>query len=460
MAESFTLQTSDSNVQQSDVLGRVSFAASNESNSADARLIGASVHAEAEGDFTEITNPTSLVFSTAYSESATGKIKITSSGHFIPLSNKTYDIGSSSLKFRNLYSETNYTDKLILTSGSAPSPTTSSLYNLSGILYYEDKAVAVLPSGGTANQLLQKINDTNYDLQWIDNFATEVNAYVKNTTGSGLFKGQAVYINGAQGDHPTITLAVANGESSSSKTLGLLKQDLANNEFGYVITEGTLNAINTNSAGSAGDPIWLSPTTPGALIYGTGNKPVAPNHLVFIGYVIVKQQNNGKIFIKVQNGFELGELHNVAVNGTSDGKFLQYNNASGLWIASSSGNFTSLSVNGTGVSVSGHTHVSSDITDFNSSVSGLLPVTNISAGSGISVSSSSGNYTINSLSILPYATTSLFPATGSVSSYYLATDTSRLYQWTGSLYVEIGPPIGGINNAQAAVDLYMWSNFK
>lgn len=98
--------------------------------------------------------------------------------------------------------------------------------------------------------------------------------------------------------------------------------------------------------------------------------------------------------------------------------------------------------------------------DFNSSVSGLLPVTNISAGSGISVSSSSGNYTINSLSILPYATTSLFPATGSVSSYYLATDTSRLYQWTGSLYVEIGPPIGGINNAQAAVHLYMWSNFK
>ena len=54
-------------------------------------------------------------------------------------------------------------------------------------------------------------------------------------------------------------------------------------------------------------------------------------------------------------------------------------------------------VNGTGVSISGHTHTSSNITNFNSSVSGLLPVTNIVAGSNITVSPVSGTYTINSL---------------------------------------------------------------
>jgi hypothetical protein len=53
-------------------------------------------------------------------------------------------------------------------------------------------------------------------------------------------------------------------------------------------------------------------------------------------------------------------------------------------------------VNGTGVSISGHTHTSSNITNFNSSVSGILPVKNIVAGSNITVSSSSGIYTINS----------------------------------------------------------------
>jgi len=43
-------------------------------------------------------------------------------------------------------------------------------------------------------------------------------------------------------------------------------------------------------------------------------------------------------------------------------------------LTSTSGNFTQrLLVNGTGVSVSGHTHTSSNIIDFNSSVSGLLP---------------------------------------------------------------------------------------
>lgn len=119
MGESLTLQTSDSNVQNTDVLGRLSFAASNESNTSDARLIGASVKAVAEGDFTEITNPTSLVFSTAYSETATDKIKITSSGHFLPVNDRTYDIGSSSLKFKNLYAVSGNLESLIIDTQTA-----------------------------------------------------------------------------------------------------------------------------------------------------------------------------------------------------------------------------------------------------------------------------------------------------------------------------------------------------
>jgi len=42
-------------------------------------------------------------------------------------------------------------------------------------------------------------------------------------------------------------------------------------------------------------------------------------------------------------------------------------------------------INGTGISISGHTHTSSNITNFNTSVSGLIPITNIVAGSGINV---------------------------------------------------------------------------
>ena len=109
---------------------------------------------------------------------------------------------------------------------------------------------------------------------------------------------------------------------------------------------------------------------------------------------------------------------------------------------------------------------SSNITDFNSSVSGLLPVKDIVPGTNVTVTSSSGTYTINSTAsgaatqILSYATTASFPATGSTSSYYFASDSSRLYQWTGSYYAEIGPPTAGVNNAQNAANLYLWNNFK
>jgi hypothetical protein len=393
------------------------------------------------------------------------------------------------------------------------------------------------PGFDTSHGVL-KIGDGVNNWSSLTPLTSNVPLYVKNTTGSPMTKGQAVYINGAQGDHPTIQLAIANGESSSSKTLGLLQQNLSDNEFGYVTVEGLLEGINTNSATVAGDTIWLSPTVSGGVVYGTSNKPSAPNHMVFIGYVLRKQSNNGKVYIKVQNGFELEELHNVAISGVSNNQALIYNSASGLWLnktldssyinnfgesvqdvvgsgflvagsgitldyndisntltISSSGtgggggvsianagdnriltsdgtstgisaetnltfDGTSLKVNNIDVSVSGHSHTSSDISDFNSSVSGLLPVTNISAGSGISVSSSSGNYTVNSTTILSYATTASFPVTGSTDSYYLASDTSRLYQWTGSLYVEMGPPMTGFTNAQAAINLYLWSNFR
>ncbi len=55
----------------------------------------------------------------------------------------------------------------------------------------------------------------------------------------------------------------------------------------------------------------------------------------------------------------------------------------------------SLTISVTGIALSSHTHTASAITDFNSAVSGLLPVKNISAGSGISVSSSGADFTVS-----------------------------------------------------------------
>jgi len=46
-------------------------------------------------------------------------------------------------------------------------------------------------------------------------------------------------------------------------------------------------------------------------------------------------------------------------------------------------------------------------------------------------------------SLASYATTASFPATGSATVLYIATDSSRAYQWNGSVYVEVGASGGG-----------------
>ena len=152
--------------------------------------------------------------------------------------------------------------------------------------------------------------------------------------GVALTKGMAVYVTGSTGNDGTnmIVAKASNvSEATSSKTMGLIMSNLALNDFGYVITEGLLTGLNTNSA-EVGDPVWLG--VDGELIYGLANKPSAPVHLVYIGVVTRKNQNNGEIFVKPQNGFELQELHTVALesNGSiTDNEVLAYDTASGLW---------------------------------------------------------------------------------------------------------------------------------
>ena len=191
----------------------------------------------------------------------------------------------------------------------------------------------LLPTGGSEGQILAKNSATNYDTGWIDNYAKELVQTIKNSTHTTLTKGQVVYISGADGTNPTISLAVASGEATSSKTLGFLKQDLNHGDIGYVVTEGFLDGINTNAATTEGDPVWLSPTIPGGVVYGLANKPYAPNHMVFLGFVVRKNINNGRIYVKVQNGFELKELHDVLAQSPSDGDIIRYVSSSGLWVS-------------------------------------------------------------------------------------------------------------------------------
>lgn len=142
--------------------------------------------------------------------------------------------------------------------------------------------------------------------------ASKIQHQVK--AGVAINKGQAVYVTSADGTNMIVGLASNVAESSSSKTMGLLNATVSANGFADVIAEGLLSGLDTSTA-IVGNPVWLG--TNGNLIYGLANKPSAPSHLVFIGIVTRVNANNGEIFVKVQNGFELDELHDVDLKSTT-----------------------------------------------------------------------------------------------------------------------------------------------
>lgn len=173
----------------------------------------------------------------------------------------------------------------------------------------------------------------------------EQRTLVRNTTGATLTKGTVVYIDGANGTHVTVAKASASTETTSSRTFGLMLADTPNNADGYVVTAGTLEGIDTSGASADGDTAWLG-TTAGTMVYGYANRPVAPNNMVFLGIITRKNPSNGAIFIKVANGLELDELHDVnpTANGTvplADKNVLVYDSAAGYWKGSTINNFVS-----------------------------------------------------------------------------------------------------------------------
>jgi hypothetical protein len=183
-----------------------------------------------------------------------------------------------------------------------------------------------MPAGGAAGQILSKIDATDYNTQWIDNYAEQVKHSVK--LGATIAKGKAVYVSGADGTNMIVSAASNASEATSSKVLGLLETGGVTNDIVKVVTEGLVAGLDTSTA-TAGDPVWLG--TGGNLIFGLANKPVAPANLVFIGVVTRVQSNNGEIFVNVQNGFELDELHNVLLTSEANKDLIYYDNATSLW---------------------------------------------------------------------------------------------------------------------------------
>ena len=150
---------------------------------------------------------------------------------------------------------------------------------------------------------------------------------VRNTTGATLTKGTIVYISGATGNKPTISKAIATGDSTSAQTFGMLQADIANNSNGYAVCVGDLGGLDTSGL-TEGQQLYLSGVTAGAY---TTTKSVAPIHLVYIGVVTRSHPTQGQIEVKIQNGYELDEIHDVLITSKANNQGLFYEASTDLW---------------------------------------------------------------------------------------------------------------------------------
>lgn len=169
---------------------------------------------------------------------------------------------------------------------------------------------------------------TNIDLQVSVNApASTLLAQVRNQTGATLVKGTIVYISGGSGNKALVSKALATSDATSSSTFGMVTADINNNANGYVTISGIVSGLNT-SAFADGTMLYLSGTTAGTY---TDTKPYAPIHLVYVGVVTYSHATQGSIQTRIQNGYELDELHNVSAQTPTTGQTIVYNSSTGLW---------------------------------------------------------------------------------------------------------------------------------
>jgi hypothetical protein len=119
----------------------------------------------------------------------------------------------------------------------------------------------------------------------------------------------------AQGQRLAVDYALADSDANSADTIGVVYENINNNQTGRIINIGEITGINTTGSiqgesWSEGDLLFLSATIEGGI---TNIRPTAPNHGVRLGYVLNSHVNQGKIYIKIDNGYELDEIHDVYV---------------------------------------------------------------------------------------------------------------------------------------------------
>jgi hypothetical protein len=251
--------------------------------------------------------------------------------------------------------------------------TTSATLDINGFgavdLYRNNDGALIGGDIVDGGEMLCIYNSTTNRFQVIGTAPNTLLGYVTNGESITITKGQAVYAFSGTGDRMVVKLANNTGDATSAQTVGLvLSTSIGANQKGLIMLQGLLDGLNIlpDTTWDDGDPVYLGATA-GSI---TKTKPYAPNHLVYLGVVTTASNgNSGRMYVKVQNGYELDELHNVqAQSPTVNDVLYFFGGTPGQWKTASLstilGYTPQAQLNGTGFVTASGTTISYDNTAY------------------------------------------------------------------------------------------------
>ena len=193
---------------------------------------------------------------------------------------------------------------------------------------YTASMITNVPAGAiTSTNVQDAINELAAD---VDVSQNTLDALVTNADSVTITKGQVVYAFGSVGNRMSVKLALNTGDATSSKTIGVvLDSSIAAGAIGNIRCVGVVDGLTLGSY-TEGDVLYLGATA-GSV---TATKPYAPNHLVYVGIVERANNGNGELYVKIQNGYELDEIHDVQITSAPlAGALLMRDATNSLWKA-------------------------------------------------------------------------------------------------------------------------------